>query len=61
MNDKIAMIASLDRHIEDLIQISKLLCLLDAYGCEMTVYYEQNKAEIIQSACKLPISIHKSQ
>ena len=35
----------------------KLSHLLNAYGCKMTV--EQNKAEIIQLACKLPASTHK--
>ena len=28
---------------------------------KMTVNYEQNKAEIIQSACKLLVSTHKLQ
>ena len=55
------MIASLDRDIEALIQMSKLSCLLNAYGCKMTVYYEQNKAEIIQSMCKFPVSLYKLQ
>ena len=47
------MIALLDHDIKTLVQISELSCLLNAYGCEIAVYYEQNKAEIIQSTCKL--------
>ena len=52
------MIASMDYNIEALIYISKLSYLLNAYGCEMTIYYEQDKVEIIQSACNFPVSIH---
>ena len=54
------MIISLDRNIEALILINKLSRLLNAYGCKMTVYYEQNKAKIIQSTCKFPVSTHRS-
>ena len=39
------MIASFDCDIKASIQISKVSCLLDAYGYKMTIYYKQNKVE----------------
>ena len=41
-----------------------VLCDLSHIGareCNMTVYMNKNEAEIIQSACKLPVSPHRSQ
>ena len=32
-----------------------------ARRCSMTVYMDRDGAEIIQSACKLPVSPHRSQ
>ena len=32
-----------------------------ARKCNMTIYMNSNEAEIIQSACKLPVSPHRSQ
>ena len=32
-----------------------------ARKCNMTVYMNKDEVEIIQSACKLPVSPHRSQ
>ena len=48
----------MDHDIEVLTQTNELSYLLNACWCKMIVYYEQNKIEIIQLACRLSVSSH---